>query len=956
MYLLDGLRRSLSIAAALVVALPVFAQTQAINGSIRGRVVDQANSPISQASVKIESPQTGFDRSLETADDGYYVVPNLPLGTYSVSFSKSGFTTEHHTNIVLDAGSEAVIDVQLRVGSTSTSIEVTSGAPVVEPSRTDIGRTISHAEVDNLPLTSRNPYNFILFQPGVSGHPNAELGIPRTINTNGLLDRINYQMDGMIDTETDRYGLRLFPIADIYVGEVQTVSNSFAPEFGGTSGDIYNVITASGTNQFHGESQYIARPVDWQARTILLNASKPAADLTLNDESVNAGGAIIKDKLFFFGAYEHITRGLPSPNTINPANAALLGLPSSQLATAPTVQHAQFLDARLDWQVNEKHRVFARYNYFRNQYPFNTDVGGLYTISAASDFHDRAHIGGLQILSTFSPTVLNELRFSWPYRNEAHVADPLTGNGPVIYVSNVAYFNGSPGTGDKFAEKIPSLNDNVSVIKGSHTWKFGGGFQRILDNQVNDTFSQYTFANINAYLAAANGTSPYGYTNFQTSIGAVGASYYSLFWNVFGQDTWQVRPNLLVTYGLRYDKFQSPDPAANEPFVYSQHFRTPAANFAPRLGIAWSLSPKTVVRISSGIFYEAPPTNLWFNALYNNGSNTAFVASLGPTSSFAPAFPNVFNILSGTLTRIPDITTVTPNFKNAYTINSSFQISQQLTNNDSITLGYVNTEARNQQYLRNINPINPVSYLGDGRPVFSPVASAATRLYPQFGNITLQDIGAIADYNAALVTFTHRMTNGVEASASYTWSHSISDAPDVNSFEQNLPIEDSTSRQRDRGNSIVNRPQALTLSTVIAPQFNLSNWFARNLASNNQLAILGVFQSGDEQNITGNMNLNGDPITTSVTRPLFVARDTVRGPSVYQMDVRYTRTLATLWERFKPKFIFETSNIFNRHNITTLNTGVSVNSAGIATIPTTFQPKSTTLEARILQLGLRLDW
>ena len=151
-------------------------------------------------------------------------------------FKKEGFETQRHTGVILDAGTEGVIDAQLKVGSVTTTIEVTGGAPVVEPSRTNTGRTISHAEVDNLPLTSRNPYNFIIFQPGVSGHPNPELGIPRTINTNGLLDRINYQMDGMVDTESDRYGLRLFPISDIYVREVQTVSNSFAPEFGNTAG------------------------------------------------------------------------------------------------------------------------------------------------------------------------------------------------------------------------------------------------------------------------------------------------------------------------------------------------------------------------------------------------------------------------------------------------------------------------------------------------------------------------------------------------------------------------------------------------------------------------------------------------------------------------------------------------------------------------------------------------
>src|SRR6185369_2542857 len=126
-------------------------------------------------------------------------------------------------------------------------------------------------------------------------------GIPRTINTNGLLDRINYQMDGMVDTQSDRYGLRLFPISDIYVREVQTVSNSYAPEFGGTAGDIFNVITNSGTNIPHGEFSYIGRPTDLSARPMLLNYTSPKPNLTLKDFAANGSGPIIKDKLFIFG-------------------------------------------------------------------------------------------------------------------------------------------------------------------------------------------------------------------------------------------------------------------------------------------------------------------------------------------------------------------------------------------------------------------------------------------------------------------------------------------------------------------------------------------------------------------------------------------------------------------------------------------------------------------------------
>ncbi|PYT40134.1 MAG: hypothetical protein DMG47_20030, partial [Acidobacteria bacterium] len=145
---------------------------------------------------------------------------------------------------------------------------------------------------------------------------------------------------------------------------------------------------------------------------------------------MNAGGPLKKDKLFLFGAYEHLYRALPVPITVNAANQTALegaGIPTSQFGTAPSVQHAQFLDVRGDWDVNQKNRIFARANYFRNEYPFNTAVGGMNLISAEADFRDRAHVGGLQWVGTISPQMVNEFRFSYPYRNEKHIAGALTG-------------------------------------------------------------------------------------------------------------------------------------------------------------------------------------------------------------------------------------------------------------------------------------------------------------------------------------------------------------------------------------------------------------------------------------------------------------------------------------------------------------------------------------------------
>jgi hypothetical protein len=266
-------------------------------------------------------------------------------------------------------------------------------------------------------------------------------------------------------------------------------------------------------------------------------------------------------------------------------------------------------------------------------------------------------------------------------------------------------------------------------------------------------------------------------------------------------------------------------------------------------------------------------------------------------------------------------------------------------------VGYVNTGARNQVFLRNMNLINPIRYLADGRPVFG-----SARLDPRFGNITLQDVGAIASYNAMLVNWNHRLSRGVQVNASYTWSHSISDAPDANSFEQNLPIEDPSSRARDRGNSIIDRPHAFTMSAYFAPSFQIGNGLLRRLANNNELAVIANVASGDAQNIVANQVLNGDSITGSVTRPLYVGRYTARAPNVYEFDARYTRTIFTLWDRVKPKFIAEANNLFNHPNITSINVTSQVNADGVITAQPSFAPVSTTLEGRIIQLGVRCDW
>jgi hypothetical protein len=311
---------------------------------------------------------------------------------------------------------------------------------------------------------------------------------------------------------------------------------------------------------------------------------------------------------------------------------------------------------------------------------------------------------------------------------------------------------------------------------------------------------------------------------------------------------------------------------------------------------------------------------------------------------------------------LQNIYALTPNFKNEYTWNANLQVAQQLAKNDSLTLGYIMTNGRNMQFLRNSNLIKPIpgSTLADGRPVFSTTVSAATRLYPRFNNITLIDTGSNSSYNAMTATYEHRMSGGLLTSASYTWSHAISNTPEGNTYEFSTPIEDPTNPLRDRGNSSINRPNSMTVSLVYQPVVHLSNRFLNGAVQGNNIALLANMSSGDEQTITTSSKINGDALATS--RPLFVGRNTVRAPAVYQFDMRYTRTLGTFFERVQPKLLIEGNNIFNHSNVTTILTNATVATTSatvpIGTITTapSFAKSSTLLEARILQFGLKIDF
>jgi len=251
-----------TLGAALIVfvaAVPVFAQSQAINGTIEGIVKDTSGAVLPGVTVTVTNTDTGAERVLVTNVSGSFRAPLLPLGAYKIVFELSGFRTFERTGVTLSAGQTAVVNATMQVGALEETITVTGESSIAEPGRINLGRTIGEVEIRNLPLVARNPYNFALLQPNVTGFENAEFGATR-MNANGTQMRTNYQMDGSNTTQKNRAGLRMFQPSEVMIKEVQVITAGFAPEFGQTTGMVYNAITPSGTNRIRGSASYRGGP------------------------------------------------------------------------------------------------------------------------------------------------------------------------------------------------------------------------------------------------------------------------------------------------------------------------------------------------------------------------------------------------------------------------------------------------------------------------------------------------------------------------------------------------------------------------------------------------------------------------------------------------------------------------------------------------------------------------
>jgi len=977
-------RVSAAVLLCLMGVSPAAGQSEAAHASIEGIVTDASGGLLPGAVVTMTNVDNGSERYVVTNGDGLYRAPLLPLGTYRIVAELPGFKRFEQEGVRLLVGTTAVVNITLLVGGLSETVTVSADEmPALDLGRIDVGRTMTDQEVHSLPLVARNPYNFALVQPGVTGYENPEFGVPR-LAANGQAMRINYQIDGNTNTQKDRAGLRLLPMSEVMIEQVKVVTTGFAPEFGQAMGMVYNAITPSGTNVFRGQAAYLLRRDGFSAFPFFFGcgsttkaadcppvpstAARPATRVDTGTAFV--GGPVIRDRMFFYGGWEQTRRDLSSASliTVSPSIVSQLGL-APQPVAAPNVQSARFAIGKVDYQLNAPNRLTGRWLRFANDAPYNAGTANGATLERQTDFLDAMYSTSLQLVTTIGSSRLNELRVQLARRRQRSVANADSGSGPAIAITNPAVAFGGPypdtgqnSAGFDFTQRIVQVVDNFTHVSGSHQYKFGVDFQHVYDERVAAPQFIYTFPSVSAYVGARDGIDRYGYVTVRQITGDTSFDMSSTIVSGFVQDDWQVARRLKLLYGLRYDFYDPPDGLPDAPLAQTRTFNRDRNNFGPRAGIAWAIASDSVLRASTGIMFDQPILGGYEQALQLSGSPRAPVYTFNGAANAsglqpgAPAFPNA--VSSGTVAR-QSPWAVSPDFVVGRSWQTSVQYERAFGNGFTLAFGGMHARGSRLPVVTDINLVNPVGALLDGRPIYGSVGPAA-RGDPRFNQIfEVQSVGK-STFSSLTAQVARRLSAGLSFSAQYTFGRAIDNMPVLSQLtvQSENGRSDPTDLDRDRGPNPLDLRHNVTGSLVYVTSSRSDRGWIRRLFSGNELGVLFVVNSGLPVSLLSNRDLNGDGVTNN-DRPAFVGRNSLRMPARRNVDLRYTRWLP-IRNGVRAELIAELKNAFNFRQLQQVNTVVETDTLGIPlnVLPTdAYQlpnPQNPQFEQRKFQLGFRV--
>ncbi|HTR26101.1 MAG TPA: TonB-dependent receptor [Terriglobales bacterium] len=597
---------------------------QFTDGDIAGTVTDPSGASIIGATVTIKNLQTGHLDKTQTDKIGYYHVAHLLPGTYQIRIEMSGFKALLLDDVAVNASQTTPANARLTIGAAGETVEVTEGAALVQTEEGRLDNTISTREVEDLPLNGRQVYQLVTEEPGVTATnapvvssvpaPTASVTFNYGFIANGSTPRgNNFVLDGTSNNNEWLGGTPLiYPSLDA-IQEVQVQTLNFSAEYGRNNGAIVNVVTKSGTNDFHGNVFYSGRNTALNARNFY-NSSAEKAPLRQNQFGFSFGGPIKKNDTFFFMDYEGsrltdslpalvvtetpYTRSLATPGSIAamlfqdfPGPACLTPPGPTDLgcvAESPQIEpnRADQYLVRVDHRLGSNDLVFGRWDStiasgdVARQELFGAGIRGF-----TAPFHGQFSDLATGYTHQFSPSTLNDFRFSFS-RNNSHIGFGMPSGSETAQALQTAglppsdfawlYFDDGtiPFGGELYVPRDFifndfKVNDTILHTAGRHAFRFGFEFIRIQENSDYRLYSApfMEFAGIGSF---AVGDAPY---LEQATVNAnYGSPAYGQFtdtprhfrwnrWAAFVQDDWKLTPRFTLNLGLRWDVFANPTEA-----------------------------------------------------------------------------------------------------------------------------------------------------------------------------------------------------------------------------------------------------------------------------------------------------------------------------------------------------------------------------------------------------------
>jgi hypothetical protein len=678
-----------SLPVILMCALMALAQSQASTGQIVGTVKNPAGELVPGATVTVTNPATGLSRTLTTDEQGGFRAVSLPSGEYTVDVTAQGFGHFTQTGYKVEVGSALTADVTLSVQGVTGTVLVSAGSNV-ETTQVQTTTNINENSINSGPINGRRFQDFVLATPTAQIDPSRgqiSLVGQRGINGNVQIDGADYNNPFFGGLRGGERSNQAFTIPQGAIKEFQVVASGYNAEFGRSTGGVVNAVTKSGTNDFHGDGFYVDRSTGLAAR----NAFGQIASPTQQQFGGSVGGPFPiprfgeggkshyggKDKSFFFVAYEQ--QKLLQSRAVLMNNLRQAGILSGTIASGidealnfslsketayPQTNDAKVFLMRYDFNISNKHQFNVRYNHSVNAALNAVTAGTSLTPTTNSALSNNGTEGDDsntvvgQLTSFLSSTNINELRGQYSKENRPRVANELS---PEIR-ANYAIFGTVNFLPTTESDSRVQFADNLTLIRGSHTWKVGGEYNYVKASQIfafrqegsfSFSFSGVDAASViqvlrilsvggNTATANANGTVGAAASDpinrfddttvrYDRNIGNGLLSLTSPSYAGYGQDSWRVRPNLTLNFGLRYEAQMLPQPDTSNTTVTNavlnaslplgavdpRVIHSQTNQWAPRGGFAWDPwnNGKGVIRAYGGIYYAATPALTLSNPL-----------------------------------------------------------------------------------------------------------------------------------------------------------------------------------------------------------------------------------------------------------------------------------------------------------------------------------------------------